>query len=60
MLCSICQGIRLTELLPFETSGEDEIETCQLPNTKEAYLLHPSFDALEKDPARSTSVSYAH
>lgn len=48
MLCSICQGIRLTELVPFETSGEDEIETCQLTNTKEAYLLHPSFDALKR------------
>lgn len=48
MLCSICQAIRLTELAPFETSGEDEIETCQLTNTKEAYLLHHSFEALKR------------
>lgn len=48
MLCSICQGIRLTELVPIETSGEGEIETCQLTNTKEAYFLHPSFEALKR------------
>lgn len=53
MLCSICQGIRLTELVPFETSGEDEIETCQLTNTKEAYLLHPSFDALKRSSTQN-------
>lgn len=48
MLCSICQGICLTKLVPFETSGEDEIETCQLTNTKEAHLLSPSFEALKR------------
>lgn len=48
MLCSTCQGIRLTELVPFDTSGEDEIETCQVTNTKEGHLLHPSFEALER------------
>lgn len=48
MLCSICQGIRLTELVSFETSGEDEIETCELTKTEEAYPFHPCFEALRR------------
>lgn len=48
MLCSICQGIRLSELVPFETSGEDEIETCELTNSEEAYPFHFCFEALRR------------
>lgn len=53
MLCSICQGIRLTELVSFETSGEDEIETCELRNTEEAYPFHSCFEALRRSGSQN-------
>ena len=48
MLCTFCQGIRLVDLVAFETNDEDEIETCRLINTKRAYHHHPNFDSLFK------------
>lgn len=46
MLCTLCQGIRLTDLVAFETKDEDEIEKCRLMNTERAYHHHPNFDSL--------------
>ena len=46
MLCRFCQGIRLTDLVAFETEDEDAIETCRLMNTKRAYHHHPNFNSL--------------
>ncbi len=46
MLCTLCQGIRLVDLVAFETKDEDEIETCRLMNTERAYRHHPNFNSL--------------
>ena len=46
MLCTFCQGIRLIDLVAFETKDDDEIETCRLINTERAYHHHPNFNSL--------------
>lgn len=46
MLCTYCQGIRLVDLVAFETKDEDKIETCRLINTESAYHHHPNFDSV--------------
>ena len=46
MLCNLCQGIRLAELVAFATDFEDEIERCQFTNAEKPYRHQPSFKAL--------------
>ena len=46
MLCISCRGIRLTDLVAFETQDEDEIKTCRLMNTERAYHHHTNFNSL--------------
>lgn len=46
MLCTLCQGIQLTELVAFETDDDDEAGHHQLLNAGKAYQHQPNFDAL--------------
>lgn len=46
MLCTLCQGLRLTELVALEIECDEESETCRLMNTARAYHHQPSFEAL--------------
>ena len=46
MLCTYCVGIRLTDLVSFETECDGEVATCLLLNTHKAYHHQTNFEAL--------------
>lgn len=46
MLCTLCQGIRLAQLVAFEADNDDEAGQSQLLNAEEAYQHQPNFEAL--------------
>lgn len=46
MLCKLCQGIQLVQLVAFETDYDDEAGHHQLLNARQAYQHQPNFEAL--------------
>lgn len=46
MLCVNCQNIRLKELVPLETTHDEEIKKCQLMNLKNAHQHQSNFRSL--------------
>lgn len=46
MICTLCQGIQLTQLVAFETDYDDEAGHDQLLNIERAYKHQPNFEAL--------------
>ncbi|MCJ1266197.1 hypothetical protein MMC22_006080 [Lobaria immixta] len=46
MLCTLCQGIQLAQLVAFETDNDDEAGHHQLQNAGKAYPHQPNFEAL--------------